>query len=415
MSVETSKIDQPDVPTAAQGHVPLLHENADTSEANLRLPDARKTKINPLFGDNKLKLGLFTTNGHGASITLAPDAHDMSWDLSLRTAIAADEAGLEAVVPYARWKGYAENRPDHKTGTVFDPFTWAAGLASVTRNIGIFATAHAPTMHPIVAAKQAATIDHISGGRFSLNVVGGWNRPELEMFGAPMREHDERYDYLDEWLTVLRRLWTEHEEFDHHGTFFDVVGGTSSPKPLQRAIPIMNAGGSPRGMRFAAEHADFCFVNVGSEDPQEISQQVESYKSTAREQFGRDVSVWTHSVVVQRDTDAAAEAELYRFSVEYEDTESVDAWMRTIGINSEAMPPDALAAMRQRFAAGAGGFPLVGTSETIAQRLEMLSSAGIDGVLMTWLNFDTGLATFTRDVLPRLEKAGLRAPVSVTE
>ena len=326
--------------------------------------------------------------------------------------MVADEAGLEAVVPYARWKAYAPNRPGHKTGTVFDPFAWAAGLASVTRNIGIFATSHAPSLHPIVAAKQAATIDHISDGRFALNVVGGWNRPELEMFGAPMREHDERYDHLAEWLTVLRRLWTDHEEFDHHGTFFDIVGGTSTPKPLQNAIPIMNAAGSPRGMRFAAEHADLCFVIVQSEDPEVIRQQVETYKSTAREQFGRDVRVWTTSVVVQRDTDAAAEAELHRFSVEYEDVESVDAWLHLMEVNSQLLPPEVAAAMRQRFAAGAGGFPLVGTAETIAQRLEMLSDAGIDGVLLTWLDYDAGLASFTGDVLPKLEEAGVRKPRS---
>lgn len=367
--------------------------------------------MNPLFGGNKLKLGLFCTNGPGAAITLAPEAHDVSWDFSLRTAVAADQAGLEAVVPYARWKAYAENRPGHKTGTVFDPFAWAAGLAAVTENIEIFATSHAPTLHPIVAAKQAATIDHISGGRFALNVVGGWNRPELEMFGAPMREHDERYDYLAEWLTVLRRLWTEDGEFDFHGSFFDIVGGTSSPKPLQRSIPIMNAGGSPRGMRFAAEHSDLCFVVVQSEDPEEISGQVESYKSMARDQFGRDVRVWTHTVVVQRDTDVEAEAELHRFSVEYEDTESIDAWLRLQGAKGNSkLSADVLAAMRQRFAAGHGGFLLVGTPGTIAQRLEMLSSAGIDGVLLTWLDYDAGLAGFTQDVLPRLEKAGLRTP-----
>lgn len=284
-------------------------------------------------------------------------------------------------------------------------------MASVTRNISIFATSHAPSLHPIVAAKQAATIDHISGGRFALNVVGGWNRPELEMFGAEMREHDERYEYLGEWLTVIRRLWTENEEFDHHGTFFNVVGGTSSPKPLQNSIPIMNAAGSPRGMRFAAEHADLCFVIVHSEDPEEIRKQVDSYKSAAREQFGREIRVWTHSVVVQEETDAAAEAELRRFSVEYEDAESVDAWLQLMEVNSQMLPPEVAAEMRQRFAAGAGGFPpLVGTSETIAQRLEMLSDAGIDGVLLTWLDYDAGLSNFTGDVLPRLEKAGLRAP-----
>ncbi|TCK21130.1 LLM class flavin-dependent oxidoreductase [Pseudonocardia endophytica] len=368
--------------------------------------------MNPLLGGNALKLGLFCTNGSGASQTLVPEAPEMSWDMSLRTARAADRAGLEAVVPFARWKGYAENRPEHRAGRVMDPFTWAAGIAAATDDIGVFATSHAPTLHPIVAAKQAATVDHISGGRFALNVVGGWNRPELEMFGAALREHDERYDHLAEWLHVLRTLWAETDEFDFHGAFFDVVGGVSQPKPLQSRVPIMNAGGSPRGMRFAAEHADLCFVIVHSEQEAAIREQVEGYKQMARDEFGREVQVWTHTVVVQRDTDAEAQAYLRRFSVEYEDVESIEAWMRLQGANTQVMPPDVLAAMRQRFAAGAGGFPLVGTSETIAEKLETLSASGIDGALLTWVDYDEGLAAFTADVLPRLEKAGLRAPVA---
>jgi alkanesulfonate monooxygenase SsuD/methylene tetrahydromethanopterin reductase-like flavin-dependent oxidoreductase (luciferase family) len=367
--------------------------------------------MNPLFGDNPLKLGLFCTNGSGASQTLAPEAHDMAWDLSLRTARAADRAGFEAVVPFARWKGYPQNRPEHRSGRVMEPFTWAAGIAAATQDIAVFATSHAPTMHPIVAAKQAATIDHISGGRFALNVVGGWNKPELEMFGAPLREHDERYDHLSEWLQVVRRLWAETDEFDFHGSFFDVVGGVSQPKPVQPTIPIMNAGGSPRGMRFAAEHADLCFVIVHSEDETAIREQIGAYKEMALAEFGREVRVWTHTVVVQRDTDAEAQAYYRRFSVEQEDAESVDAWMRLQGANTQLMPPQVLAAMRQRFAAGAGGFPLVGTADTIAQRLGVLSAAGIDGALLTWVDYDAGIADFTGGVLPLLESAGLREPV----
>jgi alkanesulfonate monooxygenase SsuD/methylene tetrahydromethanopterin reductase-like flavin-dependent oxidoreductase (luciferase family) len=368
--------------------------------------------MNPLLGDNPLKLGLFCTNGSGASQTLVPEAPSTSWDFSLRTARAAEAAGFEAVVPFARWKGYAENRPTHKTGTVMDPFTWAAGIAAATERIGIFATSHAPTIHPIVAAKQAATVDLISGGRFALNVVGGWNRPELEMFGAPLREHDERYDHLAEWLGVLQRLWTETEEFDFHGRFYDVVGGVSMPKPVQAHIPIMNAGGSARGMRFAAEHADLCFVVVQSEEEAGIRAQVEGYRRTAREEFDRDVKVWTHTVVVQRDSQAEADAYLHRFAVEYEDTESVDAWMRLQGAHAQLMPPEVQLLMRQRFAAGAGGFPLVGTAETIAERLALLSAAGVDGVLLTWVDYDAGIADFVRDVLPRLEAADLRKPAT---
>lgn len=367
--------------------------------------------MNPLFGGNTLKLGLFCTNGTGASQTLVPEAHETAWSMSLRTAQAADRAGFEAVVPFARWKGYPENRPEHRSGCVMDPFTWAAGIAASTENIGVFATSHAPTLHPIVAAKQAATVDHISGGRFALNVVGGWNKPELEMFGAPLREHDERYDHLAEWLQVIRKLWTETDEFDFHGSFFDVVGAVSQPKPVQLAIPIMNAGGSSRGMRFAAQHADLCFVIVHSEDDAAIRAQIEGYKQMARDEFGREVRVWTHTVVVQRETQAEADAYFRRFSVEQEDSESVDAWMRLQQANTQLMPTAVMQAMRQRFAAGAGGFPLVGTAETIADRLGMLSRAGIEGALLTWVDYDAGIADFTRDVLPLLEAAGLRAPV----
>ena len=371
---------------------------------------------NPVFGSNRLKLGIFAHNGRGPSQTLVPEAHQAtSWDMALRTSQIADRAGFEAVVAFARWKGYLAGQPEHRSGDVMDPFVWAGGIAQATEHCAVFATAHAPTLHPIVAAKQSTTVDMISGGRFVLNVVGGWNKPELEMFGAPFKEHDQRYDHLAEWLTVIKRLWTEHDEFDFHGEFFDVIKGVSTPKPVQTPRPpIMNAGGSPRGQRFAAEHADLCFVNITAEDPDGIRAQVDGYRNLAADEFGREVAVWTNTFVVQRGTDDEAQAYLHRYAVEYEDTASVDAWLRLQGENAKLMPVEALAAMRLRFAAGVGGFPLVGTADHIAERLETLSDCGIDGVLMTWVNYDDGLARFTDEVMPRLEKAGLRAPFEPT-
>ena len=71
-----------------------------------------------------------------------------------------------------------------------------------------------------MAAKQGTTIDHITGGRFALNVVTGWNRPEIEMFGIDLPDHDTRYDIAAEWLDIIKRLWTEDEEFDYEGKFY---------------------------------------------------------------------------------------------------------------------------------------------------------------------------------------------------
>ena len=154
---------------------------------------------NPIFNDNKLKLGTFCTNTI-ANMTFVPEVLYPTWQNTLTAALVADKAGLEAIVPIARWKGYLDGKPNHPTNDVLDVFAWAAAMAQATEHTCVFATSHAPTMHPLLVARQCATIDAISGGRFALNVVGGWNRREFDMFGIDLMEHDQRYVYLEEWL-----------------------------------------------------------------------------------------------------------------------------------------------------------------------------------------------------------------------
>jgi alkanesulfonate monooxygenase SsuD/methylene tetrahydromethanopterin reductase-like flavin-dependent oxidoreductase (luciferase family) len=371
---------------------------------------------NPLFNANRLKLGIFGTNGKGAAQTLVPEAYRPSWPASVQTAQLADAAGFEAILAYARWKGYIAGQPAHPSGVTLDPFTWCAGIAQATERIAVIPTVHAPTLHPVAAAKQCATIDIISNGRLGLNVVGGWNGPELAMFGAPMAEHDARYDHLQEWLEIVQRLWREPDEFDHEGRFFTVARGSSMPKPLQRpGPPIVNAGGSDRGQAFACAFADICFLILRSEDPVDIAAQIGSYKTMAHERYGRRVQVWTYAYCVQRETREAAERYLDYFAVENEDGPSLDAWSAGVGSQTKILTsPEAVRAFRKRFAAGAGGSGLVGTAADIAARLQVLSDAGLDGVLLTWVDFVDGLRRFTADVLPLLETSGLRSPLRPT-
>jgi dimethylsulfone monooxygenase len=371
--------------------------------------DDPRAATNPLFNDNPLKLGLFGLNGVGIMTSVPEQSPNGNWDDSVLVSQLADEAGFEANVPYARWRGFVEDQPNHRSGLVMDCYTWAAGTSQATGRCGVFATSHVPTIHPIVAAKQCATIDRISKGRFGLNVVAGWNKPELDMFGEPMKGHDDRYDQASEWIEILRKLWTEQDEFDYEGRYYRINKGISLPKPLQQPFPpIMNAGGSDRGRTFAAKYADMAFVIIKSDDPEQIRAEADLYRRTAREQFGRDLQVWTFAYVVQRDTDQEARDYLQRYAVEYGDDRALDGWMRLQGLHTKLMPKPAMEAMRFRFKAGSGGFELVGTADTIVRRLELLSHASLDGVLLIWVDFVDGFRRWNAEVMPRLVQAGLR-------
>src|SRR5207248_11476589 len=190
------------------------------------------------------KLGVFGANlGGGCVATQVPRGLPATWPATLEIATLADQAGLEALVPVARWKGFGG--ATNFSGESFETYTWAAGLGAQTQRLTPFATSHVPTIHPIVAAKQATTIDHLTQGRFALNVVCGWFANEFAMFGRPMMDHETRYDYAEEWLEIVRRLWTEHDEWDFEGTYFRIERGFLEPKPLQQPHPpIMNAGRS---------------------------------------------------------------------------------------------------------------------------------------------------------------------------
>ena len=88
----------------------------------------------------------------------------------------------------------------------FETFTWAAALGGQTQYSMVVATGHVSALHPIVAAKQAATIDHVTGGRFGVNLVASWFKSEMELFGAKLLEHEERYAQAAEWIQLVKRL-----------------------------------------------------------------------------------------------------------------------------------------------------------------------------------------------------------------
>jgi alkanesulfonate monooxygenase SsuD/methylene tetrahydromethanopterin reductase-like flavin-dependent oxidoreductase (luciferase family) len=354
---------------------------------------------------NTLKLGLFALNGNGAlSPTRVPESWPSGWELNLELARRAEAAGLDFLLPFARWRGYrGESRFHSET---LESLTWATGLLAHTQRIKVFGTVHAQLVHPLFAAKQLVVADHIGQGRLGLNIVCGWNKDEFEMFGLPQLEHDERYAYAQEWWDIVRRAWTEEEPFDFEGRYFQMKGVIGRPRPYEGRTPIvMNAGTSPAGLGFATRNCDMLFCLPP--DVESARKEVSRLKSAAKE-VGRNADVLLSAHVVCRPTRKEAE-EYYRYySVEMADWEAVEH-MASMMFPQGAVPPEVMPAIKALMAGGHGTMPIIGGPEEVARRLIDLREAGIAGVALSFVNFLDELPFFCAEVLPRLRQAGVRS------
>lgn len=360
---------------------------------------------NPMFARDRFLLGTFSSNcSSGMTVTKVPERWVNSFENNLKLAELLDEAGIDFMLPIARWIGYGGETDFHSS--VLETMTWAAGLLARTRQITVFATIHTAANNPVVVAKQMATIDQLSGGRSGLNIVAGWNKPEYEALGLTLPDdHETRYGYAQEWFDVVRKLWTSTEHFDWNGNYFTLKGVKSEPRPVNGQPPIINAAGSPQGREFATRNANFLFTPAI--DLSRSKGEIAELKAQAAGN-GREVSVLTFSHVVCRPSAEEARNYLEYFARENADWEAVDNLVRLQFAHAHSFPHDLLALIRDRMAMGHGGFPLIGTPEQVADGIIALAEAGFAGTTLSFVDYVAEFPYFRDTVLPILAEKGLR-------
>jgi dimethylsulfone monooxygenase len=387
-------------------------------DQNASLHDRRQ-----MHNANALKIGLFGANCSSArTATLVPERWLASWPDCLKLARIADEAGIDFLLPIGRWKGYGGGSDFH--GTTLETVTWACGLLAVTQRITVFGTVHAPLFHPLIAAKEFVTADHIGEGRFGLNIVAGWNEGEFAMFGVQQRDHADRYEFAQEWIDVVKRAWSE-DEFDFDGKFFKLAGVRAKPKPFGDTRPvIMNAGASDAGQAFAMRNCDAFFTSTGGlrlaavgtgSDASDVTafdrivQHVQRIKSKGRE-FGRDIEVFTQGQVICRPTQREAEDYHHYANVEKADWPAIEQMLALKNITPANTAADEYSAKRSLQAvSGIGGYPFVGTPDKVAAEFAAISRAGVRGIAVSFVNYLNAAPYFCDEVLPRLARMGLRS------
>jgi len=361
--------------------------------------------MRPLLNSSHFLLGTFSTNcSGGMTVTKVEDRWQATWDNNLKLARLLDNAGIDFMLPIARWIGYGGETNFH--GTVLETMTWAAGLLAQTKNLTVFATIHTTANHPVVVAKQIATIDQIGRGRAGLNIVAGWNRPEYEALGLTLPDdHETRYGYAQEWFDVIQKLWREDGTFDWNGKYFQLKAVHADPKPMAGTPPILNAAGSSQGREFAIRNANFLFTPAI--DLARSAVEVADLKQKSKE-AGRDVGVLTFSHVCCRPTESEAREYHEWYAKENADWAAVDNLINLQFANAHSFPHDLLALIRDRMAAGHGGFPLVGTPAQVAEGILKLHEAGFRGTTLSFLDYVEEFPYFRDEVMPILVEKGIR-------
>lgn len=145
---------------------------------------------------------------------------------------------------------------DRKPGDVYECWSVLPAIAAVTEHVRVGPLV-APTSvhHPALLANRAATIDHLSGGRFVLGLGAGWQINEHHAYGIELEAPGARVGRFEEAIQVVRSLLTE-DRTEFHGTHYDLTDAPCDPKPVQARLPIVVGTGSPRMSRITARHAD---------------------------------------------------------------------------------------------------------------------------------------------------------------
>ena len=342
------------------------------------------------------KIGLFLPNTRGLSIiaTTEPPLAKPTFALNLSITRMAEEAGLDYVLSASKWRGYGGQSQfwDHS----LESFALMSALAAATHRIKLYASVGVRAFHPAVAAKMAATIDDISGGRFGVNIVSGWNQFEYGQMGLWPEDgyHQYRYAYAEEFLQVMQKLWATGRA-SHQGKFFTLDDCVSNPTPRQ-PLEIICAGQSDDALAFTAQYADIGFVGRMHDTPEALGA-LNAKLQTLATSRGRSVGAYALMNIIADPTEAEAQARQDYYLLK-SDPVAIAEWMRASS-GDPTRKLESLDLLRRTFM----GFPFITSSYAgVAERIDAIAATGVAGVCLMFPDFEKDLAAFIAHVVPRL-------------
>jgi alkanesulfonate monooxygenase len=322
------------------------------------------------------------------------EPYDASWERNRSLVLAAEEIGFDSVL-------VAQHtiNPHIADFDQLEAWSASAALAALTSRIEIIAAIKPYLYHPVVLAKLALGIENISRGRFAINLVNAWNKPELEQAGIGFAEHDDRYAYGREWISIVSQLLAG-KRVTFKGAHFDVRDYMLRPADLYRPRPTIYVGGESEPARaLVADHGDVWFIN---------GQPIEDVKGlianvAARPRAGAPLRFGLSAFVVARETSAEAQAEHERLlSLSANDASLKEIQKRNTDpkvVMMQTMQKTARVGTNGGTAAG-----LVGSYDEVAARISAFHAAGIELFMLQFQPFEAEMRRFAQEVIPRVRR-----------
>jgi len=258
-----------------------------------------------------------------------------------------------------------------------DAWSTAAALAAVTERIELMVAVR-PTFHlPALLGKQAANIDHISGGRLTLNVVSSWWADEARKYGVGFEQHDDRYARTGEWLEVLNGVWSR-DHFSFSGKYYRVEDNVLEPKPVSQPRPTLYAGGeSPAAKELIAEKCDAYLMH--GDPPERVREKIADLRERRAKHKLPALKFGVAGFAIVRETEREAQDELRRIMDVQQSAAgyaNYQQWLAGTQLEQRVSLED-YSVSNRGLRSG-----LVGTAEKVAERVAEFEAVGVDLVLL---------------------------------
>ncbi|MER9481983.1 dimethyl sulfone monooxygenase SfnG [Mesorhizobium sp. M0494] len=318
------------------------------------------------------------------------------WDIDYNRKLAqiAEANGFDYALSQIRFTaGYgADNQ--------HESVSFSHALLAATTTLKVIAAILPGPWNPALAAKQIATINHLTNGRVAVNVVSGWFRGEFAAIGELWLDHDERYRRSEEFIRALRGIWTE-DNFTLKGDFYRFTNYSMKPKPIDPQPEIFQGGSSRAARDMASRVSDWYFTNGNT--PEEIKKQVDDIKTKAKAN-GHKVKIGVNAFAIARETEAEARTVLDEI-IAKANPEAVQGFADQVKNAGKASPEGEGNWAKSSFedlVQYNDGFRsnLIGTPEQIAERILKLKDAGADLILLGFLHFQEEVEFFGKRVIP---------------